>query len=110
MIFDKLSFHESSIEELLLEKDSIVISFTDVSFFPKKLNGRIFIEGSPIMKVDGNLQGDVYKTYPDGEVINMEIFPNKIEVIVEWNDFKNHLCMTQKIIFMGDKIRWVPDS
>ncbi len=104
------SFHEATLVNFITdtEKEQVGIELDGVTVADnKKISGRLFIKSKLNFKIEGKKVHEIKKIYEDGEVLDLEINNNKIELLIEWNDFLNKKTLTLFYEIEGETVYWV---
>lgn len=104
MALKDLSFHEASVSDLSRRGASIHLALTGVSYNDKVVS--VAIEFCNVRKVlvDGVEMENVTMEFPDGEVLTLRLEIDCVEIIVEWDDFKNKKSKTRCYKMSFEKI------
>ena len=109
-IQDSVTFY---IESFPIDKEEIqdeTIKLTKIN----TLKGILHVDKIKSIKIGNKpFKGTVCKEYDDGEILDLEIFKNKVIFLIEWNNFppKNRITVSNKIEIEANKIWWenLPD-
>lgn len=95
MNLTNLSFHESSIISFYRKGQDIVLFIEDITVSEEKV--KALLMAYSIESVDdgkNEITDNDFMLFDDGEILNILINDNLIEVVIEWVDYKNNLYKT----------------
>jgi hypothetical protein len=99
-----VSFHEASVTRLSSEQESVVLELEGVTTRERTTNASVTVHGVTEITVDGSPTNAVAMEYEDGEVLTLDVGPNNIRLIVEWNDFGHRRSCTRSYAIRGAHI------
>lgn len=84
-----IGFHESSIIGFRSTTDALTLDLEGVLLEGQKQTVSIKLEGLRDLTRDGQRIAAVQMEAEDGEVLTLELSPNRLYMVCEWNDFRN---------------------
>ncbi|MGA2438577.1 MAG: hypothetical protein ABSF57_08710 [Acidobacteriaceae bacterium] len=97
-------FHESSIVGVHQVGGTITLELDDVQLGEEMRAVVIRLIGVKSITRDGIEVADLVMEYEDGEILTLEHTETTSHLIVEWNDFKQHLSKTHSYRMIFDSI------
>ncbi len=114
-------FHDGSLLEIDHQKDNIVLSLESAEIDPIEIGnvtllsksntlfGKLHLKNIKAVSLNRNLyNGILSKTYDDGEILDLEIYPNEIFLLVEWMNFppKPEATDVTRIEIEAEEVYW----
>ena len=88
-------FHESSLVGFESTTDALTLDLEGVLLEGQKQAVSIKLEGLRELTRDGQRIAAVQMEAEDGEVLTLELSPNQLHLICEWNNFRNRERQTR---------------
>lgn len=89
------SFHESSITRFEASGESLSLDLEDVVFKGEKRSASVKLKNVRQLTRDGQPIDSAQMEAENGEVLTLTLWPNRLHLIVEWNDFEAHARHTR---------------
>ena len=91
----KVGFHEASVIGIQSASGIISLTLEGVRTEGGIKNVAVYLKGVEQITCDGSPIDELQMEYPDGEVLTLDSDPEAAHLIVQWNDFENHLEKTR---------------
>lgn len=94
--------------------DSSEVSDTSILSIENTLRGKLTLKNIKSISVDNKAhQNPLYMDYDEGEILDLDIYSNKVEFLVDWINYppKKRTRKTSKIIVQTNQVYWenIPD-
>ncbi len=107
-MFEDISFHEASLANIYSDKNFLRLCLEDVvQADGLKVIGYLILNGVSRIDVDSVMSSSLQMESPDGEIIDLDCTDNELNMIVQWNDFTNHVSTTRHYYVIYDSMQWV---
>jgi hypothetical protein len=103
--YDKFGFHDSNIVSLALSKKHFEMILNDVFTTKGKVNAVLSIASVSQALIDHKAIDQLKMSGEFGDVLRLDIFENRISLLVEWIDFKPRKTSTHLYEIFGTDIQ-----